>query len=167
MNKKLEKKITKELVGDIVAFLIREEHYEELRNEQGYTLEQNSKGDYEVCFGTGENKKVFKCREDRYRAFYNICIPNEVSQEAVEDELYYVLSIDSQISQQAMLLDINNCVKYLGSFHGRGGIKIGDLKIILNWCDLYDIYWNDKQVATDIYFDTLADEITEYIIQGA
>ena len=166
MDKKLEKKITKELVGDIVAFLIREQFYEELKDEENYFLEQNTKGDYEICFGTEENKKIFKCDKNNYRVYHNICLPEYINQDEVEDELYYVMSIDSQIVQQAMLLDINNCVKFLGSFHGRGGVELGELKIILNWCDLYDVYWNDKQVASDIYFDTLADEVTKCIMQG-
>ncbi len=104
----IKKKITPQLVGEIVAMLIKEEYYEELN---------------------------------------------------------YILAIDKQIIQQTGWIDREDMpIELLGNYNSRGGIKQGDITVILNFMDLYDVYKNGVKIAEDIYCDELYYAVRERLI---
>ena len=162
----IKKKITPQLVGEIVAMLIKEEYFDELQNHQFYLREENGK--YEVYLGTKKDdyeygKKYFS--EQFKQELYGVMIPDFISKSNVEENLEYVLSIDRQIIEQAGWIDREDMpITLLGNYNSRGGIKQGDITVILNFMDLYDVYKNGVKIAEDIYCDELYYAVRERLI---
>ena len=160
----IKKKITPQLVGEIIAMLIKEEYYDELKNHQFYLREESGK--YEVYLGTKKDDYEYgkKYSSEKYhQSLYGVMIPDFIDKSFVEEELNYVIDIDRQIALQAgWYIDD---IEFLGNYNSRGGIKKGDITVILNFMDLYNVYKNGKLtnelIAEDIYCDELF-----YVVRG-
>ena len=162
----MKNKITPQLVGEIVAMLIKEEYFDELQNHEFYLREKNGK--YEVYLGTKKDDYEYgkKYSSEKYhQSLYGVMIPDFISKSDVEENLEYVLSIDRQIIEQAGWIDREDMpITLLGNYNSRGGIKQGDITVILNFMDLYDIYKNEIKIAEDVYFDELYYAVREKLI---
>ena len=162
----IKKKITPQLVGEIVAMLIKEEYYDELKNHQFYLKEENNK--YEVYLGTKKDDYEYgkKYSSDKYKQeLYGVMIPDFINKSDVEEELNYILAIDKQIIQQTGWIDREDMpIILLGNYNSRGGIKQGDTTVILNFMDLYDVYKNGIKIAEDIYCDELYYAVRERLV---
>lgn len=154
----IKKKITPQLVGEIVAMLIKEEYFDELQNHQFYLREENGK--YEVYLGTKKNDYEYgkKYSSDKFKQeLYGVMIPDFIDKSTVKEELNYVLAVDEQIMHQARW-NIND-VEFLGNYNSRGGIKKGYVTVILSFMDLYNVYKNGELIAEDVYCDELFDVV--------
>lgn len=154
----IKKKITPQLVGEIVAMLIKEEYFDELQNHQFYLREENGK--YEVYLGTKKDDYEYgkKYSSDKFKQeLYGVMIPDFIDKSTVKEELNYVLAVDEQIMHQARW-NIND-VEFLGNYNSRGGIKKGYVTVILSFMDLYNVYKNGELIAEDVYCDELFDVV--------
>ena len=92
----IKKKITPQLVGEIVAMLIKEECFDELKNQhQFYLREENGK--YEVYRGIKKDDYEYgkKYSSEKYhQSLYGVMIPDFIDKSFVEEELNYVIDID-------------------------------------------------------------------------
>lgn len=154
----IKKKITPQLVGEIVAMLIKEEYFDELQNHQFYLREESGK--YEVYLGTKKDDYEYgkKYSSDKFKQeLYGVMIPDFIDKSTVKEELNYVLAVDEQIMHQARW-NIND-VEFLGNYNSRGGIKKGYVTVILSFMDLYNVYKNGELIAEDVYCDELFDVV--------
>ena len=162
----IKKKITPQLVGEIVAMLIKEEYFDELQNHQFYLREENGK--YEVYLGTKKDDYEYgkKYSSEQFKQeLYGVMIPDFINKSNVEENLEYVLSIDRQIIEQAGWIDREDMpITLLGNYNSRGGIKQGDITVILNLMDLYDVYKNGVKIVENIYCDELYYAVREILI---
>lgn len=154
----IKKKITPQLVGEIVAMLIKEEYYDDLKHHQFYLREESGK--YEVYLGTKKDDYEYgkKYSSDKFKQeLYGVMIPDFIDKSTVKEELNYVLAIDEQIMHQARW-NIDD-VEFLGNYNSRGGIKKGYVTVILSFMDLYNVYKNGELIAEDVYCDELFDVV--------
>lgn len=154
----IKKKITTQLVGEIVAMLIKEEYYDDLKHHQFYLREESGK--YEVYLGTKKDDYEYgkKYSSDKFKQeLYGVMIPDFIDKSTVKEELNYVLAIDEQIMHQARW-NIDD-VEFLGNYNSRGGIKKGYVTVILSFMDLYNVYKNGELIAEDVYCDELFDVV--------
>lgn len=162
----IKNKITTQLVGEIVAMLIKEEYYDDLKHHQFYLREENGK--YEVYLGTKKDDYEYgkKYSSEKFKQeLYGVMIPDFIEKDFVEEELNYILAIDKQIIEQAGWIDREDMpIILLGNYNSRGGIKQGDITIILNFMDLYDVYKNGVKIAEDVYCDELYYAVRERLI---
>lgn len=154
----IKNKITPQLVGEIVAMLIKEEYFDELKNHEFYIKEENGK--YEVYLGAK------KYSSDKFKQeLFGVMIPDFINKSNVEENLEYILAIDSQIIEQAGWIDREDMpITLLGNYNSRGGIKQGDITVILNFIDLYDIYKDGVKIDENVYCDELYYAVRERLI---
>lgn len=131
--------------------LIKEHDYENLKDKDFKIVESDSIQKYH-CVKIGD--KVFDRENERsFNTVLDLYVPKFINTDEFINEVQYIFNTNLQIVEQANWE--NKDIKFLGNYRSRGGIQKGNIKIILNFMDLYNIYVDDKLVYEDIYADKL------------
>ena len=143
--------LTRKFAGEILAMLIKEHDYENLKDKDFEIVKSNSIQGY-YCIKIGD--KVFENKNSRHiNVLWDLYVPNFINTDDFINEVQYIFNTNLQIVEQANWE--NEDIKFLGNYRSRGGIQKDNIKIILNFIDLYNIYVDDKLVYEDIYADEL------------
>lgn len=165
MENYMQKLVTTKFIADILAMLLRENHYNDFR-EKDYEI-VTAKGPAMKCIKIGdttfdeEKDNEEKNPKKIHKYLWGLFVPEEITENSLISQVQYIFSTNCQIVQQADW-DLNDKeLVFLGNYKGLGGIKKGNIKIVLNFMDLYDIYKDDKKIHSDIYADQLEEILKE------
>lgn len=149
------------LAHEVVAFFMRENNYDEYKNAKFTT--KCIDGKYIII--------LYNENEDIETLF-----PKDAVKEAyyVKGEFDYIKIVTHNLVEQLggypkIFLFLNPIsIKIIGNFNQRGGINIilnknKHIEITLNYSDLYDIKFFDKEKITKEYTDKYFDELQEIL----